>query len=73
MKKLLLVLLLIPFALSALQVSIDEPVIYNSRFENDLPVNYDIGKPEIAFVPLKILLPMGEEIENFRVNLQYQN
>jgi Peptidase family C25/Propeptide_C25 len=73
MKKFLLILLFIPFALTALQVSIEQPVITNSRFSNELPGTYGIGKPEMVYVPLKVLLPMGEEIENIRVNMTGEN
>ncbi|MFC1898197.1 C25 family cysteine peptidase [Candidatus Cloacimonadota bacterium] len=73
MKRFLLLLLLIPFTLNALQVDIEEPVLVNNRFANELPGTYKIGGPEMAYIPLKILLPMGEEIENIRVNMFNEN
>ncbi|MDO9576822.1 MAG: C25 family cysteine peptidase [Candidatus Cloacimonadales bacterium] len=73
MKRLLLVLLLMPFVLNALLINIEEPVVINNRFANKLPGTYDIGKPELPYVPIKVLLPMGEELKNISVNLLNEN
>jgi len=67
MKRFLVILFLAPFILIALQVEIDEPIIVNSRFVNELPGTYDIGKPELPYVPVKVLLPMGESLESLEI------
>lgn len=73
MKRLWIVLLALPFVLNALQVNINEPLVVNNRFANELPGTYEIGKPEMAYVPIKVLLPMGEEIESISVDLLGEN
>jgi hypothetical protein len=68
----LLILLQISI-LSGMQIELqfDEPIIKNSDFSNRLPVNLNPEEPKIAYFPVKILLPMGQEVES--VNIIWEN
>ncbi len=59
--------------LNALNVDIDQPQIANGIFLNELPVELSIGNPQIPYVPVKILLPMGESLTHIQITLQSEN
>ena len=62
MKKIFLLLLLLPIFISAINVEIERPQLFGNHFTNELPKMMNIGEPAMPFVPIKILLPMGEEL-----------
>lgn len=67
MKKILLLLIILPFVLSAIDFQIERPLLQNGKFKNDYPVKLEIGNPAIPYVPVKILVPMGEKVTDIRV------
>ena len=60
----LLIGLLLQVVLFSLEIHIPVPQIENNGFVNDLPVILNDGEPQIAYVPVKILLPMGEKFKS---------
>lgn len=71
MKKFLLILILIPWLLNAFQVDFEKPLLVGNKIANNLPIKRDIGNPEIPYVPIKILLPMGQKLNE--INITYNN
>lgn len=67
--KCVLIMTLIPFLLMANIIEIEKPIIEKSAFQNDLPITMTSGKPAMPYVPVKILLPMGEKLSGVRIEL----
>ncbi|MCK4653888.1 MAG: hypothetical protein KAU01_05550, partial [Candidatus Cloacimonetes bacterium] len=65
-------LFLIPLLLSATIIDFEIPVIEKNVFQNDLPQMLVPGQPMISYVPVKILLPMGEKLLSLEIILQNQ-
>jgi peptidase C25-like protein/flagellar hook capping protein FlgD len=68
-KTIALFLIIVPYLISGLTLNIEEPVTDRSGFINDLPVMLDAGKPSLPFIPIKILVPMGERISDIQIEL----
>ncbi len=68
--KILLFIFIIPVFIfsEVLFLEVEEPKIQQQHFMNNLPQNLKPGEPMIAYVPMKILLPMGEKFTNLQVN-----
>lgn len=47
--------------------TIPEPQLEDGRFTNDLPVILESGKPQLAYIPVKILLPMGHKLQEVEI------
>lgn len=64
----LVILLQINF-LCSLQIDLtfNEPYIVNGNFSANASVNLNAGEPKIAFYPVKILLPMGQEVQSVKI------
>ncbi|MCF7792773.1 MAG: T9SS type A sorting domain-containing protein [Candidatus Cloacimonetes bacterium] len=73
MKKLLLILVLLPFILNAVNVNIETPRVEGNKIVNALPIKLDIGNPAVPYVPVKLLLPMGQKLKNISVTFQNEN
>jgi len=70
MKKILFIsILLIPLVISAITVNFQDPVISENSFQNELPQILEPGHPAMAFVPVKVLLPMGHKLTDVNVTL----
>ena len=61
-----------PMLIMALNVEIAQPQISANHFTNNLPKMMNIGEPAIPFVPIKILLPMGEKLAEISVNFSHE-
>ena len=70
--KLVLLIVLIPFLLIANITEIEKPIIEKNAFQNDLPITMTSGKPAMPYIPVKILLPMGEKLSDVRITLLNQ-
>ena len=70
--KCVLIMVLIPFLLMANIIEIEKPFIEKNTFQNDLPITMTSGKPAMSYVPVKILLPMGEKLSGIRIELLNQ-
>ncbi len=73
MKKLFMILIILPCIMNAVEIDFEPPHILQNRFLNDLPTKLNIGAPAVPFVPIKLLLPMGEEFENLEVQFINEN
>ena len=62
--KILFIALLFPLLLFSVELEIPFPQIEDNGFQNELPVNLKDGEPQIAYIPVKILLPMGQRFES---------
>ena len=49
-------------------LDVEEPEIQQQHFMNNLPHNLKPGEPMIPYIPMKILLPMGEKFTNLQVS-----
>ncbi len=59
--------------MSAFQITIPEPIIENGEFLNSLPQMLDSGAPALPYFPVRILLPMGEVVDEvFIVSSEHQ-
>ena len=67
-----MVLMTFPILIMALNVEIEQPQISANQFTNNLPKMMNIGEPAIPFVPIKILLPMGEKLAEISVNFSHE-
>jgi len=65
--KFILTLLIIPILIMAINLEIEEPIIIGETFQNDLPKIMEPGKPAMPYVPVKILLPMGQILTSIDV------
>nr|MBC8415252.1 gingipain R [Candidatus Cloacimonadota bacterium] len=70
--KCVLIIILIPFLLMANTIEIEKPIIEKNAFQNDLPIMMTSGKPAMPYIPVKILLPMGENLSEVRITLLNQ-
>ena len=66
-KTILLAILIIPVLISAIDLKIEEPIIIGNSFQNELPQIMDKGQPAIPYVPVKVLLPMGQKLTSINV------
>jgi len=66
-RKMLLVILTLPILILAINLNIEKPVIEGNTFQNDLPQTLEPGKPAMPYVPVKILLPMGQKLTSVDV------
>ncbi|MCF7858586.1 MAG: T9SS type A sorting domain-containing protein [Candidatus Cloacimonetes bacterium] len=71
--KLCAMTLLLPMLIFAINIKIDDPVITGSKFQNKLPKMMRVGQPEMSFVPVKLLLPMGHKLVSTDAVLSDQN
>jgi len=69
----LLFLLLIPFLLTAFTQKIPAPIVENGDFNNQLPKLYIAGAPNLPFFPVRILVPMGQKVEDVQVSSLTRN
>jgi len=65
--KVLILTCLIPFLLTAYTVNVEKPVLQGGSMINDLPTIAIPGHPDLPYLPLKILLPMGEKLDNLEI------
>ncbi|MCD4797288.1 MAG: FG-GAP-like repeat-containing protein [Candidatus Cloacimonetes bacterium] len=70
--KWMLIFLIIPLIIGADIIEIEKPVIENQSFRNELPRMLIPGQPSMPYVPVKILLPMGEKLSSMEVVLKNQ-
>ena len=65
----LLMLLAVSIFLMAetISITVPEPQIEEGRFTNELPVMLQAGQPQLAYIPVKILLPMGHKLQSIEV------
>ncbi|MCD6176454.1 MAG: T9SS type A sorting domain-containing protein [Candidatus Cloacimonetes bacterium] len=66
-KAILLAILILPVLISAIDLKIEEPVIVGNSFQNELPQIMTPGQPAIPYIPVKILLPMGQKLTSVNV------
>jgi hypothetical protein len=66
-KTILLVILILPVLISAINLNIEEPVITGNLFQNELPQIMTPGQPAIPYIPIKVLLPMGQKLTSVNV------
>ncbi len=66
-KKIILAVLILPMLISAINLKIEEPVIIGNSFQNELPQIMAPGQPQMAYIPIKILLPMGQKLTSVNV------
>ncbi len=71
--KCVLIMILFPFLLIANIIEIEKPIIEKNAFQNDLPITMASGKPAMPYIPVKILLPMGEKLSGVRIELLNQS
>ena len=55
--------------ISAIDLNIEVPVIAGNSFQNELPQIMTPGQPAIQYVPVKVLLPMGQKLTSVEVEL----
>ena len=65
--RIFIMICLVPLLLSAYNVKVEKPLLWNNTIVNDLPVMAVPGQPNLPYLPLKILLPMGESLENLEI------
>lgn len=68
-----ILILLLPVLLFSIKIDIEEPIIQNNKFENELPTFLEAGNPKIPYIPIKILLPMGEKLKSVEIEYDRQN
>ena len=68
--KMILCFLLLSVLLISIEINIESPVIKENSFANDLPTLLTSGQPKIPYIPVKILLPMGEKVNSVEVVFQ---
>ncbi len=61
-RKILLMVLILPVIVSAISLKIEEPVIIGNSFQNKLPQIMEPGQPAMPYIPVKVLLPMGQKL-----------
>lgn len=61
-KIILLAILILPVLISAINLKIEEPAIAGNSFQNELPQIMTPGQPAIPYIPVKLLLPMGQKL-----------
>ncbi len=66
--KSIFMLLLMPVFLISFMIDIEEPKIVNNQFENSLPRIQDPGYPMVPYIPVKLLIPMGEKYDSFTLS-----
>ena len=71
MKKIALIFLLflpiIIFANLSINIDVKSPQIQNGKFSDSETVLANVGEPEISYLPLKILIPAGEEPVSIKI------
>jgi len=60
-------LLVLPILLNSVSIEVPQPKINNNRFDNNLPEIIEPGQPSIPYIPVKILLGMGERLSSVSV------
>jgi len=70
-KTILAIMLVLPLITSAINLNIEEPVIVGNSFQNELPQIITPGEPAVPYIPVKVLLPMGEKLTS--VNVKFTN
>lgn len=68
-KIILFVILILPVLISAISMQIEKPIIVGNLFQNELPQIMTPGQPAMSYVPVKVLLPMGQKIISVNVEL----
>lgn len=63
----LIVIMILPVLISAINLKIEEPEIVANLFQNELPQIMTPGQPAIPYIPVKILLPMGQKLTSVNV------
>lgn len=73
MKKILILsAIIIPVLLSAINLNFQEPVLSGNSFQNELPQIITPGHPAMAYVPVKVLLPMGHKLSSVNITVTDQ-
>ncbi len=65
----LITILILPALISAINLNIEEPEIMENSFRNELPQIMTPGQPAMPYIPVKVLLPMGQKITSVNVEL----
>ena len=60
----IIVMFFISIVLFSYEINIPIPQVENGNFKSELPTILNDGEPKIAYVPIKILLPMGEKFKS---------
>ena len=68
-KAILIAILILPVLVSAIDLNIEEPVIVGNSFQNKLPQIITPGQPAMPYLPIKVLLPMGQKLTSVNVEL----
>ncbi len=68
-KTILQAILILPVLISAINLNIEEPVITGNSFQNELPQIMTPGQPAIPYIPVKVLLPMGQKLTSVNIEL----
>ena len=68
-KIILLAILILPVLISAINLDIEEPIITGNSFQNELPQMMTPGQPAIPYVPVKVLLPMGQKLTSVNIEI----
>ena len=68
-KTILLAILILPVLISAIDLNIEEPIITGKSFQNELPQIMTPGQPAMPYIPVKVLLPMGQKLTSVYVEL----
>lgn len=70
MKKIFLIIFaVLPLIASALVIEVAEPEINRTQFETEFPLIMEAGKPALAYIPVKLLVPMGEKVTTISVEM----
>jgi hypothetical protein len=67
--KIFLIVMLLPVFVLAIDLKVEEPTIRGINFQNELPQIIEPGQPSIPYIPVKILLPMGQKLNSINVEL----
>ncbi len=62
-----ILIILLPLLISAITINVDNPKLQGSTFQNELPQMIDPGNPMMPYLPIKILMPMGETIKSISI------
>lgn len=66
--KALILVLILPLLLGAYSFNVQSPVVVRNSIELDLPVNMIPGQPELPYIPVRLLVPMGEKVMSVNVD-----
>ena len=66
-RAILVAILILPLMISAINLNIEDPIVIRNSFQNELPQMITPGQPAMAYISVKVLLPMGEKLTSINV------